>query len=1434
MPRNHEVPTDAGADNVYDVTVQVSDGDGGTDTQAIAVSVSDVNEAPEVTVPGAQTVNEDTPLSIPGITVNDPDGNLADVQLSVQYGTLTVDLSGGATLGAGANGSAAMTLSGSQAQINDALASLSYQGSPDFNGLDALNLLAGDGVLSTSRSVSINVLSVNDAPVIVSDGGGASATINVAENDAAVTVVAATDVDLPAQTLTYSIVGGADAAKFQIDASTGVLSFLAAPDYEAPTDANADNVYLVTIGAADGTLDDTQDLSVAVNPVNDNAPIITSGSGGASTSVSVDENTLAVMVVTASDADQPPQTMIYSIVGGADAARFQIDASTGTLAFIVAPDYELPTDTGGNNVYDLTVQVSDGNGLVDTQTISVLVTAVNDNAPVITSDGGGASAALSVAENTAGVTTVVAGDADLPTQTLSYSIVGGADAARFQIDANTGVLSFVAAPGYDAPADVGGDNVSDGVAQVSDGSLTATQSIAVTATSVNASAPAITSNGGGATAAIPIPENTAAVTTVTAMDDDLPAQTLTYSISGGADAPLFQIDAVSGALSFIAAPDYETPNDTGGNNVYNVTVQVSDGNGGTDSQAIAVTVTPVNDNVQVLDPIGDRTVTEGNVLTFTATATDADVPPDSLTYSFSGEPTGASITAGGVFTWTPNEAQGPNTYSFDVIVSDGQGGSDFETIQVTVNEGTNQAPVLSSIGDRTVTEGNVLTFTATATDTDIPPDTLTYSLVAPPRALSSPPVVFSLDPTEAQGPGSYTFDVLVSDGQGGTDSETIQVTVSEGANQPPVLDAIGNQSVAEGQALTFIATATDADVPPGVLSYSLNNAPAGASITTGGVFTWTPSEAQGPNTYTFDVIVSDGQGGSDSETIQITVTEGNGDPVITSDGGGDSASLNLAEGTTAVTVVTATDADQPAQALTYSISGGADAALFQIDADTGVLSFITAPDYEHPADAGVDNVYTVTVQASDGNGGTDSQAITVTVTNKNEAAVGPVEDVDDAPNRVMEDAGQGTAVGIVAQARDADNADMVRYSLSDNAGGRFTIDPVSGVVSVAEPLLLDFETVQSHTISVRASSSDGSSSTLAMVVEVGNANDLAPELTLSLISLTQGETVALDGDVFDARDPDGLDDSLSFSIGNVVAGHFESISAPGVPIGRFEQSELLAGQVRFVHDGSDVAPAFEVSVSDDRYTTGPSSALIRFDFIDTPAPDGPPDIPVPDDPDTTPPTDGDGPAPGDTDAPVDPGAQPGGEDAVSEYLPNPPKVESLQDALLEYDTAAARTISPSIQASVADASVVLARIGANSDLSPAPVGFLEQYRLILSGYAQTDAGQGSLAERFDAPALPQLAEEAQAQTFEILRDTARLAGIAFSVGAVWWAIRIGGLMASLIATLPAWRQFDPLPILRHKAELDDTGKWLEEDIATEAHAPERNGAVPDNDKVSAS
>ncbi len=262
----------------------------------------------------------------------------------------------------------------------------------------------------------------------------------------------------------------------------------------------------------------------------------------------------------------------------------------------------------------------------------------------------------------------------------------------------------------------------------------------------------------------------------------------------------------------------------------------------TDFETITVTVGEVN-VPPVLAVIGDQSVDELTELAFTATATDVDDPVQSLVFSLAGEPVGASITAGGDFAWTPSEAQGPGTYTFDVVVSDGVD-TDSESITVTVAE-VNVAPVLAPIGDQSVDELVELAFTATASDVDVPVQSLVFSLSGEPVGASiTAGGDFSWTPTEGQGPGIYTFDVVVSDGVD-TDSESITVTVVDG-NTAPVLTFIGDQSVDELVELAFTATATDSDLPVQSLSFSLSGEPAGASITAGGDFSWTPSEAQGP------------------------------------------------------------------------------------------------------------------------------------------------------------------------------------------------------------------------------------------------------------------------------------------------------------------------------------------------------------------------------------------------------------------------------------------------------------------------------------------------------------------------------------------------------------------------------------------------------------
>ena len=120
----------------------------------------------------------------------------------------------------------------------------------------------------------------------------------------------------------------------------------------------------------------------------------------------------------------------------------------------------------------------------------------------------------------------------------------------------------------------------------------------------------------------------------------------------------------------------------------------------------------------------------------------------------------------------------------------------------------------------------------------------------------------------------------------------------------------------------------------------------------------------------------------------------------------------------------------------------------------------------------------MTVQATSSDGSTSSETFAINLSDDtSEASVGAVTDSNAGANSVSESAANGTAVGVTALATDADGTDTVTYSLTDDAGGRFAIDANTGVVTVADGSLLDYETATSHTVTVQATSSDGSTST---------------------------------------------------------------------------------------------------------------------------------------------------------------------------------------------------------------------------------------------------------------------------------------------------------------------------------------------------------------------
>jgi hypothetical protein len=115
------------------------------------------NQAPTVAVPTAQTAYEDVDLALSGLSVGDREGGSLTVTLAVSHGTLTLGTTTG--LSVSGNGSGSLTISGSVADLNAALASLLYRGSRNYSGTDTLSLSVGDGSLSSSGSVAIHVKS---------------------------------------------------------------------------------------------------------------------------------------------------------------------------------------------------------------------------------------------------------------------------------------------------------------------------------------------------------------------------------------------------------------------------------------------------------------------------------------------------------------------------------------------------------------------------------------------------------------------------------------------------------------------------------------------------------------------------------------------------------------------------------------------------------------------------------------------------------------------------------------------------------------------------------------------------------------------------------------------------------------------------------------------------------------------------------------------------------------------------------------------------------------------------------------------------------------------------------------------------------------------------------------------------------------------------
>ncbi len=499
-------------------------------------------------------------------------------------------------------------------------------------------------------------------------------------------------------------------------------------------------------------------------------------------------------------------------------------------------------------------------------------------------------------------------------------------------------------------------------------------------------------------------------------DSDVDSSTLTaIKVSDPAHGTL-TLNA-DGSFTYTPAADYNGPD--------SFTYKANDGAVDSNVATVTITVAPVND-APVLAAIGNQTVAEGVQLEFTASAMDVDLPANSLTYSLVGAPEGASINPiTGAFTWTPTEAQGPDTYTFSVKVSDGQTPALTDEKPVTVNVSeVNVAPVLGAIGNKTVDEGVQLEFTASATDVDLPANILTFSLVGAPSGASIDPATgaFTWTPTEAQGPGEYTFIVRVTDNGAPvlTAEEEIAVSVSE-VNTAPVASDV---SVTTAEDTTAPVTLAATDVDGNALSYTIVVAPQHGTLSGAAPnLTYTPdANYNGPDSFTFKV--NDGTVDSNVATVSITITPVNDPPTLAV-----IPNQSNAEGDVVNLVLSVGDVDVPANTLTFS-STGLPSSL-SIDPATGTIA--GAIDFA----AATDSPYAVIVTVDDGTGGANSSTVrsfTWTVTNNNRApvlgAIGP------------QSGNEGTLIAFTASATDPDG-NTLTYGLVTEPGGA-SIDPTTG------------------------------------------------------------------------------------------------------------------------------------------------------------------------------------------------------------------------------------------------------------------------------------------------------------------------------------------------------------------------------------------------------
>ncbi|UCE03716.1 MAG: tandem-95 repeat protein, partial [Candidatus Latescibacterota bacterium] len=990
-------------DGLDSFTYSVSDGQGGVDNASVTLDVGAVNDPP-VAANDAYSTPEDSTLSVPapGLLSNDADADgdplSAQVASGPAQGTLTLDPDG----------------------------SFTYTPNPNFNGADAFTYMISDGKGgSDTASVDLSVSPLNDPPAAVDDDYTTNEDVQLV---IFVPGVLGNDSDVEGDALSASVA---------TPPTQGVLSLDPSGWFIYTPNAHFNGADTFTYTLSDGSATDEGLVTIIVTPVND-LPVALDDAYTTDEDVQL---AVASPGVLGNDSDVDADVLLVSV---------DVAPVNGALILNADGSFIYTPDANFHGIDTFIYTASDGNGGSDTATVSISVDSVND-IPVALDDAYATDEDVALVVSAPGV---LANDADADADLMTSVVV--TPPANGTLTLNTdGSFTYTPNPDFNGTAAF--------TYQVSDGNGGADTGLVTLTIHPLADAPVATDD------AYATDEDVQLIVTapgVLANDNDVDGDPLQSTVASGPANGSLSL-AADGSFTYTPNPDFV------GADAFTYTL--SDGNGGSDTGSVTLSVGPVNDApVAVADAYATDEDTPVVVAAPGVLGNDSDLDGDALTSSMATPPQEGTLTLGsdGSFTYTPN-ADFNGGDSFTYTVTDGKGGSDTASVTLTVNP-VNDAPAVTDDGYATDEEVQLIVAApgVLANDFDVDGDGISAALASGPAngSLSlgaDGSFTYTPNPDFA---GSDSFTYTASDGNGGSSAGSVDLSVNALNDAPVATDDA--YATAEDTPLVVVAPgvlANDNDVDADVLSATLASGPASGNVTLNvdGSFTYTPNaNFNGADSFTYTL--SDGNGGSDSGNVALTVDAVNDAPVVVADAYATTEDSPLS---VAAPGVLSNDTDPEGDLLSAALDTPAANGSISLAADGG-FTYTPDPDFN-----GVDSF---SYSASDGNGGSSVQTVTIDVTGTPDSPVGANDAyaTDEDVELVI------TAPGVLQNDADADGDALSASLLTGPANGSLTLSANGSFRYTPNP---DFSGADSFSYSV--SDGNGGSDSANVTLTVNSVND---------------------------------------------------------------------------------------------------------------------------------------------------------------------------------------------------------------------------------------------------------------------------------------------------------------------------------------------------------